>query len=68
MSNESQDDQKASETTAAETPQNETIHQRLKRLSQSTQIGDGFVKGSSLGPITIHPLGSFGPPDDKSST
>lgn len=51
------DEQKQSETTQTGTPQNETFHQRLKRLSQSDQGGEFFVKGSSLGPITFHRIG-----------
>lgn len=67
MQNESQDVQKQSETTQTDTPQNETIHQRLKRLSQSTQGGPKFVDSSNLGPIVIHHLGSFEPPDDPTN-
>ena len=32
----------------------ETLHERLRRLSQHTQSGGKFVKGSNLGPITVH--------------
>jgi hypothetical protein len=44
----------------------ETLHQRLKRLSQSSRTGERFVKGSNLGPITVHsiPATELKPPDE----
>ena len=65
MSTESQDEQKHSETQGTETPQGETIHQRLKRLSQSDPSGKFFVDSSNVGPIVFHHLGSFEPKDHK---
>ena len=57
--------QKHSETQGTETPQGETIHQRLKRLSQSDPSGKFFVDSSNVGPIVFHHLGSFEPKDHK---
>lgn len=68
MPNESQDEQIQSEATSAETPPNETLAQRLKRLSISGDpSGRKFVDVLNLGPIVFHHLGSFEPPEDPSS-
>lgn len=64
MPNESQNDQKSQETPLTEMQPNETLHRYLKRLSQSARTGSRFVNLSSLGPITIHSIGSFEKPED----
>ncbi len=43
---------------------NETFWQHLKRLSQTPQIGDGRVKLSNLGPITVISTGPAKLPKD----
>jgi len=45
-----------------ETPPNETLDQRLKRLNKNTQSGVKFVKGSRIGPISFHSTPSYGQP------
>lgn len=53
MSEPEKEDAQAQSPNEIEAQRQETFHQRLKRLSQNTQSGNRFVKGSSLGPITF---------------
>jgi hypothetical protein len=49
------------ETTKAGTPQNETLDERLMRLSREGHpSGEKFVTGTNLGPFTIFSIPSFG--------
>jgi hypothetical protein len=48
------------ETTKAGTPQNETLDERLMRLSKEGHPSGDFVTGKNLGPFTIFSIPSFG--------
>ena len=52
------------EVPKAETPQQESFVERLKRLSKEGHPSGKFVKGSNLGPITLISTGPAVPPKD----
>jgi hypothetical protein len=65
VSNNMQEEPNSPETTPTGTPPNETLDQRLKRLSQEGHPSGKFVKGSNLGPISIFSTPQYAPPTSE---